>query len=122
MVGGWLVGLGTLTEIENASIVLVCMPSVTLIATLAKVPAAFGVPESSPGEVLKLAQEGLFITEKTSPVPLAALVVGRNVYIVPSATSVGGSPEMVSGATTAMANGVSELVAWPSLTLMEMFG
>ena len=67
--------------IENAgNATLAALPSLTLIAMLANVPAAVGVPWSCPDVALNVAQVGLFATLNVSVVPVSgSLAVGVNV-------------------------------------------
>jgi len=79
IVGAWAVVPDTaVTTIEKVVSEAVLVPSLTLIAMFASVPAfpLAGVPESVPVDVLKLAQEGMFAIEKTSVLPVLLVAVG----------------------------------------------
>src|SRR5256885_1389465 len=114
---------GCVTTIENAGNDAVACPSLTLIAMLADVPAAVGVPWSCPVVVLNVAQVGMFATLNLSVVPASgSLAVGVNVYSVPTLSVVGGLPEIVGAAfATVIENAGSAAEALPSLTATTMF-
>src|SRR5436190_21110588 len=89
---------GCVTAIENAGNDAVACPSLTLIAMLADVPAAVGVPWSCPVVVLNVAQVGMFATLNVSVVPVSvSLAVGVKVYSVPTLPVVAGLPEIRCG-------------------------
>jgi hypothetical protein len=84
-----------------------------------------GVPYRRPVEPVKLAQAGLFTIENVSVAPSGSLAVGLNEYDLPTVAEPDGAPRMVGAAfdpTTSIENGGSEALAWPSLTLITMFG
>jgi hypothetical protein len=117
---------GCVTAIENAGSDAVACPSLTLIAMLANVPAAVGVPDSCPVLPLNVAQAGRLVILNVSVVPVSgSLAVGVNVYRVPTLPVVGGLPEIVGGefdTPTVIENaGNATLAALPSLTLIAMF-
>ena len=84
-----------------------------------------GVPLNRPVEVLNVAQLGLFAMLKASVSPFASEAEGWKVYALPATTDVAGAPlitgALFAGAVTEIANAGSEVVAFPSLTLMTMF-
>jgi hypothetical protein len=67
--------------IENAgNATLAALPSLTLIAMFANVPAAVGVPDSRPVLPLNVAQAGRLVMLNVSVVPVSgSLAVGVNV-------------------------------------------
>src|SRR5690606_364173 len=105
------------------------LPSLTPITMFENVPTAFGVPESRPVLVEKLAHAGMPEIEKVSASPLASLALGWNEYAVPTITLAAGTPEITGGVlagggvvpvVTVMRNAASEVVAVPSVTEMTM--
>src|SRR5262245_21109695 len=116
--------LAAFTAIVNAGSETVFAPSVVEITMFANVPAAVGVPLSSPVTLLNVAQAGLPAIEKYSGSPFASRVVGTNLYAERTATEVAGVPEIV-GATfdfdwARSANAGNAVVFTPSLTLIWM--
>jgi hypothetical protein len=100
------------------------LPSLTLMAMLANVPAALGGPWSWPVVVLNVAQAGRFAMLKVSVSPSGSLAVGVNEYATPCVAVVAGVPEIVGGrfgCVTTIENAASDAVACPSLTLIAMF-
>jgi hypothetical protein len=67
---------GAATAIANAGNEALADPSLTLIAMLAKLPAAVGVPASRPVVVLNAAQLGRFAIANVSVPPSGSLAVG----------------------------------------------
>jgi hypothetical protein len=112
--------------IVNAGNDVVAVPSLTLIAMLANVPAAVGVPWILPVLAVKFNHAGRFAIEnvRVSPV-LGSLAVGVNEYCVPTCPVGDGVPEIDGGAfgagATVIVNAGSEAVAVPSLTLIMTF-
>jgi hypothetical protein len=71
---------GCVTTIENAARDAEACPSLTLIAMLANVPAAVGVPDSRPVLPLNVAQAGRLVMLNVSVAPASgSLAVGVNV-------------------------------------------
>ena len=71
---------GCVTTIENAARDADACPSLTLIAMLANVPAAVGVPDSCPVPALNVAHVGRFVMLNASVVPASgSFAVGVNV-------------------------------------------
>ena len=124
--GGGGGGGAVVTVIVNAGNEAVAVPSLTLIATFANVPAAVGVPCNWPVVLLKLAHAGRLAIENVSESLFASLAVGVNEYIVPTCPVVGGEPEIVGGvfaggaAVTVSVNGGKLEDAVPSPTLIVM--
>src|SRR5690349_4094973 len=91
---------------------------------LANEPTADGVPVSRPVAALNVAQLGRLTIENVSVPPSGSLAVGAHEYAVPTVAVVVGAPEIVGGrfaaAVTVIANGGSETLAVPSLTLIAM--
>ena len=73
-------------------------PSVAVMMMLEKTPAAVGVPESLPVDVLKIAHAGLFRTLKVSALPSGSRAVGWKEYATPTVAVVGGEPVIVGDA------------------------
>jgi hypothetical protein len=114
------------TVMVNAGSEALAEPSLTLIAMLANVPAAVGVPDNRPVVVLNVAQLGRFAIANVSVLPSGSLAVGVNEYAVPTVAVVAGVPEIVGGrfvvavALTVTANAGRAALAEPSLTLIVM--
>src|SRR5947207_641093 len=71
---------GCVTTIENDAREADACPSLTLIAMLANVPAAVGVPDSCPVPALNVAHVGRFVMLNVRVVPASgSLAVGVNV-------------------------------------------
>src|SRR6185503_15238233 len=115
---------GAATAIVNAGSDALAAPSLTLIAMLAKLPAALGVPASRPVVVLNVAQLGRFAIAKVSVPPSGSLAAGVKAYAVPTVAVVGGVPEIVGArfgaASTVIVNAGSDALAVPSPTLITM--
>ena len=99
-------------------------PSVTMIMIEDAVPAAVGVPESRPVDVLNVAQLGLLRMENVSVLPSGSFAVGWNEYAVPTVAFVAGVPVIVGdwfafGFTVNEYAGRDTFVV-PSETLMTM--
>src|SRR5688572_7794593 len=99
-------------------------PSVAMIMIDAKVPAAVGVPERRPVDVLNVAQDGRLRMENVSALPSGSRAVGWKEYAVPTLAVVGGVPEICGdpfglGRTTSE-NAGSDTRVVPSVTEMTM--
>jgi len=55
------------------------------------------VPHKRPVRFLNTAQVGLFAIENVSASPSASVALGRNAYVWPAETDVGGVPDMTGG-------------------------
>jgi hypothetical protein len=100
------------------SLALMTMP---LVAPMCCKP---GVPESRPVAGSNVAQAGAFVMLNVTVLPSGSLAVGVKLYDVPCMTAVPGVPVIVGArfdCVTAIANGASAVVSWPSLTLILMF-
>lgn len=97
------------------------------------VPAAVGVPESCPLEVLNVAHAGLFVMENVSALPSGSLAVGLNEYACPTLAVTAGLPLIVGarfvgvgvgvgvvGEPTVIEKGLSRAVETPSEAVMTM--
>jgi hypothetical protein len=129
--GGGGGGGAVITVIVNGANPTVVVPSLTPIATFAKVPAAVGVPCSCPVLAVNVAQAGRFAITNVRGSFSGSLAVGVNVYSVPTWPDVGGVPEIVGGEleggggggppVTVIVNGGKPTVAIPSLTPIVTF-
>jgi len=117
------------TASENAASEALALPSLTLMTMLLVVPmfAAAGVPVSLPVDVLKVAQDGLFVMLNVRGSLLASAAVGWKEYAVPTATDFNGVPVIVGGelveppeAATTIENVGSEALVTPSLAWTMM--
>lgn len=114
------------TVIEKVGTDALRDPSLAVITMPDVVPACalVGVPESLPVEVLKLAQEGLFLIEKVMPWPSGSEATGWNTYWEPAVTFGAGVPEIVGARlvdpVTVMENRGSAALKLPSLTLITI--
>jgi hypothetical protein len=68
-----------------------------------------GMPLSVPVEVLKLAHAGLLAIVKEGCLQREMVTVGVNAYAFPAATVVGGEPEIVSDAASALKDAASPI-------------
>jgi hypothetical protein len=112
-------GLITMLNHSDAEVT----PSVTMTATLENVPAAVGVPEIRPVEVLNVAQDGRLRTENVIGRPSGSRAVGWKEYATPTVPA-GAVPVIVGEAfafgLTTMENVGSETRVVPSETEMTM--
>src|ERR1700722_12441970 len=85
---------GASTAMANGPIDAVALLSLATIMILAVVPTlpTEGVPLSAPVLLSKLAHAGLRLMENVTPVVPGATTVGRNEYVLPAVTLVGGEP------------------------------
>jgi hypothetical protein len=76
---------------------------------------AFGLPESCPVAVLKVAHDGAFLMENVRVPPSESLAVGVKVYWPPTVTEVGGVPDIEAlGEGGATVSATAEVTATPS--------
>ena len=97
MVGG-VGGVWLPTVMSNAGSAVVCPASVTVMTTPESVPTSLapGVPTSCPVALLNVAHEGLFVTEKVSPLPEACETLGWKEYTAPTMALAAAVPEIVA--------------------------
>ena len=80
-----------------------------------------GVPCNRPVAVLNVAQDGAFKMLNDKTLPSGSEAVGVNEYALPLTTEVGGVPDITGGklaAVTVIENAGSNVVAFPSVTLI----
>jgi hypothetical protein len=109
IVGGRF-GVGAVTVIVNGGSEAVFGPSlaeILMLLNVAVIPLG-GVPESRPVPVSNAAQLGWPTIENVNVSPSGSLAVGTNVYAVPAATLVSGTPEMTGERFTG--GGVTRIV------------
>ena len=109
IVGGRFV-VGAVTVIVNAGSDAVFGPSlaeILMLLNVAVIPLG-GVPDNRPVPVSNAAQLGWPAIENLSVSPSGSLAVGTNVYAVPAATLVSGTPEMTGERFTG--GGVTRIV------------
>ena len=83
------------TTIANGASAALDLPSLTPIVIPLLVPAALGVPDNFPVDVLNVAHEGLFEMLNVSASPFASFAVGVNAYATPTVPEVAGVPVIV---------------------------
>jgi hypothetical protein len=102
---GFVTPVVPVTVMLNAASEALAVPSATVITIPDVVPAsvAFGLPESCPVVVLKVAQDGAFLMENVMVPASESLALGVKVYCPPTVTEVGGVPEIVAVAAAVSA-------------------
>ena len=99
-------------------------PSVATSRMPENVPAAVGVPESRPVDVLKLAHDGRLRMENVRALPSGSFAVGWNEYGLPTVAVLGGVPvsvgDLFAFGVTTIENEGSETFEEPSLTEIAM--
>ena len=100
--------VGASTAMAKGPIDAVVLLSLATIMILAVVPTlpTDGVPLSAPVLLLKLAHAGLRLMENVTPVVLGETTVGRNEYVLPAVTLVGGEPCKINWAAVGGAGAV----------------